>query len=112
MKTWLGKAKTPLQNENVARKGINAFPKRKRRSQRRKTHLPCETVPRKGINDLTEPKHLYFKPMTSLLNEDVPRKGENAFAERKRSTKRRNRVYSAKTSLAKAFTERKRGSLR
>jgi len=25
MKAWLGKAKTPLESENVARKGENAF---------------------------------------------------------------------------------------
>jgi len=50
--------------------------------------------------------------LLGLPSEDVPRKGENAFTERKRSTKRRNRVYGAKMSLAKAFTERKRGSLR
>jgi len=70
-----------------------------------------ETVTRKGENALTDPKRLTFKPITGLPSEDVPRKGENALTERKHSTKRRNRDYSAKMSLAKAFTERKRGSL-
>jgi len=65
-----------------------------------------ETVSRKGENALTDPKRLAFKPITGLPSEDVPR------TERKHSTKRRNRVYGAKMSLAKAFTERKRGSLR
>ena len=54
VKTWLGKAKTPLQNENFARKGKNAFTKRKRRSQKRKTLLLSEDVHRKGENALTE----------------------------------------------------------
>jgi len=76
-----------------------------------KTLLPSETVTRKGENALTETKLLTFKPITGLPSEDVPRKGENALTERKRSTKRRNRVYGAKMSLAKVFTERKRGSL-
>ena len=82
---WLGKAKTPLQNETVT----------------------C-----KGENPLTEPKRLTFKLITGFPSEDVLRRGENAITERKRSTKRQNRVYGAKMSLAKALTERKRGSLR
>jgi len=49
---------------------------------------------------------------THMLSETVTRKGENAFTERKRSTHRRNSVYGAKMSLAKALAERKRGSLR
>ena len=112
MKSWLGKDKTPLQNENVARKGKSAFTKRKHRSQNRKTLMLSETVTRKGEYALTEPKRLAFKPMIGLPSEDDPRKGENALTERKHSTKRRNRVYGAKMSFAKAFTERKRGSLR
>jgi len=71
-----------------------------------------ETVTRKGENALTDPKRLAFKPITGLLSEDVHRKGENALTERKHSTNRRNRVYGAKMSLAKAFRERKPGSLR
>jgi len=67
---------------------------------------------RMGVNALTETKRLTFKTITGLPSEDVLRKGVNAFTKRKRSTKRRNRVYGAKMSLAKAFTERKRGSLR
>jgi len=98
-KTSLGKAKTLLPSENVALKGET-------------TLLPSETFTSKGENALTEPKRLTFKPITGLSSEDVLRKGENAFSERKRSTKRQNRVYGAKMSLAKAITERKRGSLR
>ena len=71
-----------------------------------------EAVTRKGENALTEPKRLAFKPMIGLPSEDVPRKGENALTERKHCTKRRNRVCGANMSLGKAFTERKRGSLR
>jgi len=67
---------------------------------------------RMGENVLTKTKRFNFKPITGLPSEDVLRKGENAFTKRKRSTKRRNRVYGAKMSLEKAFTERKRGSLR
>ena len=63
-----------------------------------------ETVTRKGENALTDPKRLAFKPITGLPSEDVHRKGENALTERKHSTKRRNRVYGARTSLAKAKT--------
>jgi len=77
-----------------------------------KTLILSETVTRKCENALTEPKRLAFQPITGLPSEDFPCKGENAFTERKRSSKRRNRVYSAKMSFAKAFTERKRGSLR
>jgi len=84
----------------VALKGKNASTKRKRLSQRQKPLLPSKTVTRKGENALNEPKRLTFKPISGIPSEDVPRKGENAF------------VYSAKMSLAKAFTERKRGSLR
>jgi len=112
VKTWLGKANTPLQNENVARKGKTLSPNENVALKGEKTFLPSETVTRKVENALTEPKRLTFKPITDLPSEDVPRKGENAFTERKRSTNRRNRVYGAKMSLAKAFTERKRGSLR
>jgi len=55
--TWLGKVKTPLESENVALIGENAFIERKRRSQRRKRfcraksslakakmHLPSQNV--------------------------------------------------------------------
>ena len=72
-----------------------------------KTFLPSETVARKGENALNESKRLTFKPITGLPSEE-----ENALTERKHSTKRQNRVYCAKMSLAKAFTEQKRGSLR
>ena len=77
-----------------------------------KSLLPSENVTRKVENALNEPKRLTFKLISGLPSEDVPRKGENAFVERKRSIKRRNRVYGAKMSLAKEFTELKRGSLR
>ena len=60
---------------------------------------------RMGENVLTKTKRFTFKPITGLPSEDVPRKGENALTERKCSTKRRNRVYDAKMSLANVFIE-------
>ena len=115
------RAKTHLSTEKGARKGENAFTERKCRSQRRKcfyrvktslskakTLLPSETVTSKGGY---RAKTVSLKAIAGLPSEDVASKGENAFVERKRSIKRRNRVYGAKMSLAKAFTERNRGSL-
>jgi len=101
MKTWLGKAKTPLQSENAAlSKAKKRFCRAKPSLAKAKMRLPSQNV------------SLLSPYVSGLPSEDIPRKGENAFTERKRSTKRRNRVYGAKISLAMAFTERKRGSLR
>jgi len=88
----------------VARKGQKRLYKTKTSLAKAKTLLPSETVTRKGENALIEPKRLTFKIITGLPSEDIPRKGENALTERKHSTKRRNRVYGAKTSLAKVET--------
>ena len=63
-------------SENVARKGQNAFTKRKRRSQRQKRS-------QRRVNDSAErnrhvkgEKRLTFKPITGLPSEDISSKSE------------------------------------
>ena len=120
VKAWLVKAKTPLQNENFARKGENAFTERKRRSQRRKRFLPSENVPPIGeiastvrkylpqsrkrvyrtktglakkktlLSGEYDPRKMKTSPYTLLTCYNIVRKRENAFIERKRVSQSRN----------------------
>jgi len=76
VKAWLGKAKTPLQNETVTRKSENAY---------------------------TETKHLTFKDKW-FTERRRPSQRRKRVYERKRTTNRRNRVYGTKMSPAKAKT--------
>ena len=75
---WLGMVKTPLESENVALIGENAFAfasaERNRHSRRRKCNYRAKTSHNKAI--------------AGLPSEDVGSKGENAFRERKRSSLR------------------------
>jgi len=73
----LGKAKTRLPSENVARKSEDAFSEQKRDNR---------------------VKAWVGKAKTLLSNENVAFKGENASAERNRHSQRRKFAYRDKTS--------------
>ena len=81
-----------------------------KRLYKTKTSVAKAKAPYQAKASLAKAKMRLPSQNTSLLG--LPSEGENALTERKHSTKRRNRVYGAKMSLATAFTERKRGSLR
>ena len=93
------------ESENVALIDENAFIERKHRSQRRKSFCRAKSSLAKAKMCLPS-QNVSHKAITGLPSEDVPRKGENTLTERKRSTKRQNRMYVAKMSFAKAFKER------
>jgi len=63
------------------------------------TLLRSEYFARKVENAITRRKCFQVKVKTLLPSEDVFRKGENAFRDRKRSSKRRKRVYRGKPRL-------------
>jgi len=121
----IAKAKTRLPSEIFDRKSVNAFTQRKLHSirdyQAKPSEKRCSERPEclyKTETSLAKAKTLLPSENVALKGEKtflpcetVTRKGENALTERKRRTNRRNRVYGAKMSLAKAFTERNRGSL-
>jgi len=84
---WLGKVKTPLESEKVARIGENAFIERKRRSQRRKRFCRAKSSLAKG-KCIYRAKTSHNKAIAGLPSEDVGSKGKNAFRERKRGSLR------------------------
>ena len=104
--------KTRLPSENVPRKGEKAFTERKRRSQRRKRFCVAFAKTKMCLpseNTITERKHLYqaevlAKGNIHLTSENVTHKVEKAFTNRICLSQRRNSIYRAKTSLAKAKT--------
>ena len=85
--TWLGKVKTPLESENVALIGENAFIERKRRSQRRNSFCRAKSSLAKAKMRLPS-QNVSHKAITGIPSEDVRSKGENAFRERKRGSLR------------------------
>ena len=89
--TWLGKVKTPLESENVALIGENAFIERKRRSQRRKNASAERNLYSQRRKCVYQAKTWHQKALIASKCENVARKG----------------VYRTKTWLAKvnAFSE-------